>query len=259
MAVLSQDQQALAFALGADGQAASLRILDSVQNGNSVVGAVAGGSAVTGVEYTQSITKQTVITLVNLSVTMTDGTTNGSIGSTKIYDMPAGLIRIIGARTNLTVTAATGIGATAALKHSLGTAAAATNDTLNLTKANIIPSTSTTLSSSAGSPKGVSLNTAIVALTDNSGGTASDTIAAVTSSYVEATMENQAASFASKLNEIIAMLTLNGNPVVLEVDGTSSAADIYLNWGVADAGSTANSTLTVNGTVTITWQTLATA
>lgn len=48
----------------------------------------------------------------------------------------------------------------------------------------------------------------LVALTDNSGGTASNTIAAVTGSYVEATMENQAASFAAKINELVAQVNL---------------------------------------------------
>lgn len=47
---------------------------------------------------------------------------------------------------------------------------------------------------------------ALVALTDNSGGTPANTIAAQTSSYVEATQENTVASLAAKINEIIAAL-----------------------------------------------------
>ena len=47
-----------------------------------------------------------------------------------------------------------------------------------------------------------------MALTDNSGGAVSNTIAAVTGSYVEATMENQAASFAGKINELVAQVNL---------------------------------------------------
>lgn len=46
----------------------------------------------------------------------------------------------------------------------------------------------------------------ITPLTDNSGGVVSNTIAAVTGSYVEATMENQAASFAGKINELVAQI-----------------------------------------------------
>ena len=47
---------------------------------------------------------------------------------------------------------------------------------------------------------------ALTALTDNSGGTASDTIADVPGSYTEATLANQIASLAAKVNAIIAAL-----------------------------------------------------
>ena len=47
----------------------------------------------------------------------------------------------------------------------------------------------------------------ITPLTDSSGGTASDTLAAITGSYVEATVENTVASLAAKINEIIKQLT----------------------------------------------------
>lgn len=43
----------------------------------------------------------------------------------------------------------------------------------------------------------------LVELTDSSGGTASDTLAAITGSYVEATIENTVASLAAKINAII--------------------------------------------------------
>lgn len=47
---------------------------------------------------------------------------------------------------------------------------------------------------------------ALVALTDSSGGTAADTIADVPASYTEATLANQLASLARKVNQIIAAL-----------------------------------------------------
>lgn len=47
---------------------------------------------------------------------------------------------------------------------------------------------------------------ALVALTDSSGGTAGDTIADVPGSYTEATLANQLASLAGKVNAIIAAL-----------------------------------------------------
>lgn len=56
---------------------------------------------------------------------------------------------------------------------------------------------------------------AITALTDNSGGTASNTIPAQTGSYVEATQETTVASLAGKINELVArvntLLTLSRN------------------------------------------------
>lgn len=48
--------------------------------------------------------------------------------------------------------------------------------------------------------------TALVALTDSSGGTPSDTIVDVPASYTEATLANQLSSLATKINQIIAAL-----------------------------------------------------
>lgn len=47
---------------------------------------------------------------------------------------------------------------------------------------------------------------ALVALTDNTGGTPSDTLADVPASYTEATLANQLASLTAKVNAIIAAL-----------------------------------------------------
>ncbi len=220
-------------------------------NGNA--GAVGSGTTIAATEESLGEVHITTITFTNHPVTMTDGGAAGNIGNKEMYTFPQGLIKLLGGRSNLTGLAASGIGATATLKHSVGSAPAATNDTLNLTKANLIPSTNTTLSSSAGTLSGKSLATAITALTDNSGGTASNTIPAVTGSYVEADIETITASLAAKINEIIALLTLNGNQLGPLLDGVSSAAKLYLNLGVADAGSTGNSTVTLNGTVKFAW------
>lgn len=48
--------------------------------------------------------------------------------------------------------------------------------------------------------------TSITVLTDNSGGTASNTIADVPASYTEATLANQIASLAAKINELVAVV-----------------------------------------------------
>lgn len=48
--------------------------------------------------------------------------------------------------------------------------------------------------------------TSITVLTDNSGGTPSNTIADVPASYTEATLANQIASLAAKINELVAVV-----------------------------------------------------
>ena len=162
------------------------------------IGAPAG-TGVTAVEKVL-IPHQTVISLAATSITMTDATTAGCHGSRKIFDLPAGNILILGATTDLQVTAGTGgISDTAAVVGAVGSVAAATdNGTLTSTEANIVPSTASTLTAGAGSCDGESTA-----------------------------------------------------PVTL--DGTATAADVYLNFAIPDAGSSANDTLLVTGTVTITW------
>ena len=47
----------------------------------------------------------------------------------------------------------------------------------------------------------------VTPLTDNSGGTASNTIAAQSGSYVQATQQNTIATLAAKINEVISALS----------------------------------------------------
>lgn len=190
--------------IGPDGAGIARRMFDNVGNSNADVGAVNGtGVTLTG-EYTTGILKSTVIRLASVSIAMTDGGAAGSIGSLKIYDWPVAALIVFGARTSFSVTAAAGITATATVKHSLGTEAEATDDTLDSTQADIIASTDTALTGSAGTASGIST-------------------------------------------------------AALWTNGLGGAKDLYLNFGVADAGSTANSTLTITGTITVTWLTLASA
>lgn len=137
------------------------------------------------------------LSFTDLVVAITDtGGANGGYGSKTLAALVQGLAVILGARSSFTITAASGIGATATVKHSLGSAAEATNDTLDSTQANIIASTNSVLSGSAGTASGVS--TAVVVL-----------------------------------------------------DGTSSAVNLRLNFGVADAGITATSSITITGYVEV--------
>jgi hypothetical protein len=43
------------------------------------------------------------------------------------------------------------------------------------------------------------------------------------------------------------------NTAVAFVDGTATAADLFLNFATLDASTTANTTITVTGTITVTW------
>lgn len=174
----------------------------TVEEGGQVVypgGGTAAGTGVTASESSPAIHK-TVLSLADLVVAMTDATTAGCHGSQKIYDFPDGNILILGAVTDLQIVAgAGGIGDTAAVVGSLGSAAVSTdNATLTSTEANIVPSTAATLSSGAGNCDGESTSPATL-------------------------------------------------------DGTTSPASAYLNLAVPDAGSSANDTITVNGTITLNW------
>lgn len=194
------DVQKLGWALGPGGEAAARRLVDSTANPTVTVGS-SPVSTIVATDYQDNLWNQTTLTVTNLVVAMTDATTDGCFGGTKIYDMPVGALWVL-ARTNLTATVAAGIGATSTLKHAVGTAVEAANDTLDSTAANIVASTNTTLVSSAGAVKG-----------------------------------------------------LTATPLI--IDGTGGAADIYLNFGVADAGATGDSSVTLNGTITLTWRVLA--
>lgn len=153
-----------------------------------------------GVAVTQGVTgiQTAVFTATNLSVATVDNTTAGAQGSQKIFTFPAGNVTIIAATNDLTIArVGTALTATSAIVSSLGSVAASNADaTLTSTEANIIPSTTATLTAGAGTVKGESTG-------------------AVT------------------------------------LDGTSTAAEVYLNFATPDAGSTGNDALTVNGTIRV--------
>lgn len=180
----------------------------AVQDGlvNSRAGnGVKNGTGVTVAEGpTYGILHRTVLTLADVSITMTDHAAAGCHGSLKVYDFPVGLIQVLGAVTDLTTLAgAGGIVDGAALIGSLGSATAGIdNEALTTTEADIVPSTAGTLVAGAGTLKGVST----------------------------------AATMAAGV-----------------FDGTSTALDMFLNLVVPNADSSANDTVKVNGTITVTW------
>lgn len=230
------------------------------------------GTGVTVVERGDGSIHQSVFTFAAVAIALTDATTAGNQGSLKFYDFPAGQIEILGATCDLTTLAgAGGIVDGAALVGSLGTAAAGVdNATLTTTEANIIPSITGTLTAGAGTLKGKSMPTlgtlgSITALTDSTAGVAGNTLAALPAltdspasqdalrddldTNVWPVLKAWAASLAAKVNAILA-LALNARRVF---DGTATAVDAYLNLAVPDADSSANDTVTVSGTITLTW------
>lgn len=222
------------------------------------VGTVAG-TGVTVVESGNGIVNKTTITLAATVFALTDEA--GQIAHTglKIYDMPAGTILVLGAVTDLTVEkSSAGVDDDFNGVFSIGTVVASNNTTLTGTEANILQSTAMPEASSGETTaKGGAAN-ALTALTDNSTGTANDTIAEITQtanagSADLAPVENAIATLAGKVNDLIAAIT---GVKLLKFDGTTTAADVYLNFLVDDADHDVTSTpanLVVSGTVTLHW------
>lgn len=180
-----------------------LRTADISLTGSSVpsAAATAGVSAV----RTEPRIFREVFTFTSVAVSLTDNTTAGAQGSLQFVAFPEGLIRPIGASCNLSL--AIGAGVASAVVASIGSAAAANTDaTLTSTEADVIPSTSCSITSSA-------------------------------------------ATFAGKMTSSQAGAVL---------DGSSSAAGLFLNIAATDANTTGAGpfTITVSGTITLTWMDL---
>lgn len=116
-------------------------------------------AGITGVTKTETLgnTVTVELTLTSKSIAMTDAGAAGSHGSLKLLDLPAGYIVVVGAVTDLTIArVGTAITATAAVVGSLGSTAVATDDaTLTSTEADIVPSTTATLTAGAGTMDGL--------------------------------------------------------------------------------------------------------
>jgi hypothetical protein len=219
-------------------------------NGLTASGAPAGSNIVAR-ELVSGNRHFTRLTLDSRSVTMTDEAGVIAYGGTKLYDFPAGVIRLHGFTINLSV-----VGSGAGIEeawdgdYAVGTATASNNATLTSTEANIIPSTALTQATVKTTTIARSAMNTIVALTDSSGGTASDTIPAQTGAYVEATQETTVASLAGKINEVIAA---NVGSFSKNFDGTSTAIDLYLNFLIDDDDQDGGGALLLTGTVDFEW------
>lgn len=233
-----------------------------IRNGKEIIPASNDGAAatVTGLSYEEKgngILNKTILTLDEVVFALTDNAGTVAYSGKKLYDFPAGAILCLGALANLTVTKdAAGVDADFNGDFSVGTVTASNNATLAGTEANLIKSTAMPQAvAGATTAKGGAVNT-IAALTDNSTGTAADTIAEITGaanagSSDLAPVENAVASLAAKVNELIDALT--GTRIQL-LDGTTTPVDVYLNFLVDDADhdvTTTPTNLLVSGTLTL--------
>lgn len=143
---------------------------------------------------------QTVFTFSSAPISVVDSGANGGHGSIKLYDFPAGYIKLIAAHADLDFTAGTtGLTTTATHEIGVGTTQVATdNAALSTTEENIIAGVATDLTASA--------------------------------------------------------ITYNAvNATDAAIDGTGTALDLYLNTAWAADDCSANDTVTVTGTLTVTW------
>jgi hypothetical protein len=111
-------------------------------------GAKAGGDGVAVAEYGDGTVFKTVLTLTAVDVAIAQVDTNKAAGGLKIYDWPAGAIKILGATVNLALT--TNLGATADVVGGLGTAVSENDGDLGDTgEGDIVASTALVFSASA--------------------------------------------------------------------------------------------------------------
>lgn len=115
--------------------------MEVVNSGNE--GAVNSATTCSVNEFSNGPLHQTVITLASHPVTVAN-TTGASFGSSKLYDFPAGVIKVLGAVASLGfVWTGEDIAATGSGDFSFGTTA--TSDaTLSSTDVNLVPSTAMT-------------------------------------------------------------------------------------------------------------------
>ena len=171
------------------------------------------------------------------TISVTDDGATGH-GSLEILDLPRGVIHIWGAKVNIPFSIAGNWTITSPVM-SIGTVAAAADATLTATEADIIGSTALTVT---GSNPGTGTFSALAvrlgglpSLTDNTGGTASATLAAITAPAANATTSLTADMTAVK-NAIAQFAKMdNATPLPAFYDGstTSGAAKkLFLNFAV---------------------------
>lgn len=190
--------------------------------GSNTVGTVVAKSGLSVQEFGgNGIVRKTVFTLTAMAMTMTEisGTAEG-FGSQQLYDFPQGRIKVLGCVSSLAFTTtselATTLNGGSTCSHGIGTTATVAGDAgvLSGTMMNFMPGTGESVKAFTSS---ATINVA--------GATALGILAAVS---------------AAQLGAI--------------VNGTVTAADLYLNIAAPTANDIdADATLTVTGTIELTW------
>ena len=217
----------------------------SVGSGDTI-GSVPTVAGLAGKHFGAGLVRQVQFQFNDVAFTLTDNGSTGS-GYLKIYDFPTGGIAVLGLFGKLTY--ATALTTDASAISSFGTSAVGAVGVLTANGvANIVPSTATAIATSAATFNVASVTSAITQLTAGIG-TANNTLQDCTSSYSEAAVENNFEDVASKINEIVRASEYAGVKVL---DGSGTAADLYLNIATPNDPSTSNS-ITIDGTLTLTY------
>lgn len=202
--VTQQDQTALGFAMGPGGAAAAARILPAagatqVSDGSTSV------SGIVATELGSGPQRQTLLTLTNVALPITQDGSTAAYGGIVAYTFPTGNILVQGATASLTALGDSNFTSTFGSKFSMG---------------HVTKDDATTFAA----------------------GTA-DLIAAVTASAA-----------------VAKLATWKGinTAAISPLDGNSSAIQAYLNALPTYANVSASGTLTVNGTILLTWTNLGT-
>jgi hypothetical protein len=190
---------------------------------------------------------RTTLTLAEAPLLMVDNTGVTAYGGLKVLDFPVGAVVIHAALLNLTEvkkTAATtiiadafdgdiAVGSVTATNTALASKdlAAAVNEQNIIAYTTMAQAAATTTPTSTTTGKAFS-NIAATKLLDNTGGTAVDTVIDLTTTYAEAKAEAAVASLIDKAN--LLMDSVGGRKGVF-LDGTTTAADIYINALIDDA------------------------
>lgn len=158
--ISNNDLLAFGQNLGPDGFAAARRLIPFADDSYLDVGSCPISSTYAATkEMGIGFIQRTRITLSSFSITMTDEAGVVAYGGAKIYDMPVGNIKILGATADLTVTkSGAGINNDFDGDFAIGTVTASNNASLSLTEQNVIPTTATPQASSgATTAKGINI------------------------------------------------------------------------------------------------------